>query len=131
MLADVKRVYPEDGSVGQDGTFLNRGKRDSADVYITIWPTITENRSSTKSVKISFSTFYSIAIVRCQNILYNVVNGLYYTPINRAGYCPALPHLAYPLFSALSRPAPCTVPFYPIHGARRDILGTHFVFAIS
>ena len=126
MLADVIRVYPEVGSVGQDGTVLHGAKRDSGDVHLTLWPTITENRPSTKSVKISFSTFYSIAIVRCQNILYNAVNGLYYTPINRAGYCPALPHLAYPLFSALSRSVPCTAPSYPTHGARRNILFLEF-----
>ena len=106
MLADVNRVYPEDVSVGQDGTVLHGAKRDSGDVHLTLWPTITENRPSTKSVKISFSTFYSTEIVRCQNILYNVVNGLYYTPINRAGYCPALPQLVFPLFRALSRLAP-------------------------
>jgi len=29
---------------------------------------------------------------------------------------------------ALSRLAPCTVPSYPTHGARRDIMGTPFVF---
>ena len=29
MLADVKRVYPEDGSVGQDGTVLHGAKRDN------------------------------------------------------------------------------------------------------
>jgi len=81
MLAGVKRVFPEDGSVGQDGTVTAWGKTgqwggpsNSMD-----WPTITENRPSTKSTKISFSTLYSIAIVRCQNIFYNVVNGFYYT----------------------------------------------------
>ncbi len=127
MLPDVKSVYPEDGSVGPDWTVLHGAKRDC----ITLWPTTTENRPSTKPAKISFSTFYSIAIVSWQNILYNVVNGFYYTPINRAGYCPALPQVAYQLFNALSRLAPCTVPSYPTHGARRDIMGTHFVFEIS
>ena len=82
MLADVKRVYPEDGSVGQDGTVLHGAKRDSGEVHLTLCTTITENRPSTKSTKICFSTFYSTAIVRCQNIFYNVVNGFYYTPIN-------------------------------------------------
>ena len=90
MLLDVKSVYPEDGSVGQDGTVLHGAKRDC----VTLWPTITENRPSTKSVKSSFSAFYVIAILRCQNFLYHVVNGFYYTPVNRAGYCPVLPHLA-------------------------------------
>jgi len=43
MPADVKPAYPEDGSVGQDRAVLHGAKRDSGDVHLTQWPTITEN----------------------------------------------------------------------------------------
>jgi len=123
MLADVKCVYPEDGSVGQDGTVLHGAKRDSGDAHlITLWPTITENRPLTKSVKISFSTFYSIAIVRCQNILHNVVNGfLLYTNQSSRILSRFAPFSLSIVPCTVPSYAPCTVPSCPIGGARRDI----------
>ena len=121
MLADVKRVFPEDGSVGQDGTVTAWGK--------------TGQWGGPPSSMADHHRKSTINQIRQNWLFYVLKHSHSKMPKHFIQCCQRVSVNTNQSSRILSRFAPislsivqCTVPSYPTHGARRDIVGTHFVF---